>query len=117
MLYTVTQTGRGDVCFASRESGYHYSDRRNSPCDYCVGALREQIDYLAPVVPLIPREDEMGSAGIPCFGGIERELPLQVYHPNNTFFSAFLHAFQFPIRRMGMYQNSFLSKWGVSKRG
>ena len=28
--------------------------------DYCVGILKEQIDYLAPVV-LMPGEDEMGS--------------------------------------------------------
>ena len=44
------------------------------------GALREQIDYLAPVV-LIPGEDEMGSLAFNALGALKGELPLQVYHP------------------------------------
>ncbi len=46
--------------------------------DYCVGILKEQIDYLAPVV-LMPGEDEMGSLAYNALGALKGELPLQVY--------------------------------------
>lgn len=80
MLYTVAkQVGamyvslRGKVDAIILTGGIAHSD-------YCVGALREQIDYLAPVV-LIPREDEMGSLAFNALGALKGELPLQVYHP------------------------------------
>ena len=80
MLYTVAkQVGamyvslRGKVDAIILTGGIAHSD-------YCVGALREQIDYLAPVV-LIPGEDEMGSLAFNALGALKGELPLQVYHP------------------------------------
>ena len=48
--------------------------------DYCVGILKGQIDYLAPVV-LMPGEDEMGSLAYNALGALKGELPLQVYRP------------------------------------
>ena len=44
------------------------------------GILKEQIDYLAPVV-LMPGEDEMGSLAYNALGALKGELPLQVYRP------------------------------------
>ena len=80
MLYTVAkQVGamyvslRGKVDAIILTGGIAHSDD-------CVGALREQIDYLAPVV-LIPGEDEMGSLAFNALGALKGELPLQVYHP------------------------------------
>ena len=80
MLYTVAkQVGamyvslRGKVDAIILTGGIAHSD-------YCVGALREQIDYLAPVV-LIPGEDEMGSLAFNALGALKGELPLQVYQP------------------------------------
>lgn len=50
--------------------------------DYCVGKLREQLDYLAPIV-LMPGEDEMGSLAYNALGALRGELPLQVYGAEN----------------------------------
>ena len=81
--------------------------------DYCVGALREQIDYLAPVV-LIPGEDEMGSLAFNAFGGIERRAAFAGVSP------AIIHSFQLSSIPFSSHpQNGdvsklpFLSKWGV----
>ncbi len=78
MLYTVAErvramyvTLRGQVDAIILTGGIAHSD-------YCVGILKEQIDYLAPVV-LMPGEDEMGSLAYNALGGLKGELPLQVY--------------------------------------
>ena len=80
MLYTVAKqvgamyvTLRGQVDAIILTGGIAHSD-------YCVGILREQIDYLAPVV-LMPGEDEMGSLAYNALGALKGELPLQVYRP------------------------------------
>lgn len=78
MLYTVAkQVGamyialRGQADAIILTGGIAHSD-------YCVGILREQIDYLAPVI-LMPGEDEMGSLAFNALGALRGELPLQVY--------------------------------------
>lgn len=80
MLYTVAKqvgamyvTLRGQVDAIILTGGIAHSD-------YCVAALKEQIDYLAPVV-LMPGEDEMGSLAYNALGALRGELPLQVYRP------------------------------------
>ena len=80
MLYTVAKqagsmyvTLRGQVDAIILTGGIAHSD-------YCVGILKEQIDYLAPVV-LMPGEDEMGSLAYNALGALKGELPLQVYRP------------------------------------
>lgn len=80
MLYTVAKqvgamyvTLRGQVDAIILTGGIAHSD-------YCVAVLREQIDYLAPVV-LMPGEDEMGSLAFNALGALKGELPLQVYQP------------------------------------
>jgi butyrate kinase len=47
---------------------------------YCVGVLKNWIDYLAPVV-LMPGEDEMGSLAYNALGALRGDLKLQVYQP------------------------------------
>lgn len=78
MLYTVAKqvgamyvTLRGRVDAIILTGGIAHSD-------YCVAGLKEQIDYLAPVV-LMPGEDEMGSLAYNALGALRGELPLQVY--------------------------------------
>lgn len=80
MLYTVAKqagamyvTLRGQVDAIILTGGIAHSD-------YCVGILKGQIDYLAPVV-LMPGEDEMGSLAYNALGALKGELPLQVYRP------------------------------------
>lgn len=80
MLYTVAKqvgamyvTLRGRVDAIILTGGIAHSD-------YCVAGLKEQIDYLAPVV-LMPGEDEMGSLAYNALGALRGELPLQVYRP------------------------------------
>ena len=80
MLYTVAKqagamyvTLRGQVDAIILTGGIAHSD-------YCVGILKEQIDYLAPVV-LMPGEDEMGLLAYNALGALKGELPLQVYRP------------------------------------
>lgn len=80
MLYTVAKqigamyvTLRGQVDAIILTGGIAHSD-------YCVGVLREQIDYLAPIV-MMPGEDEMGSLAFNALGALRGELPLQVYAP------------------------------------
>lgn len=80
MLYTVAKqvgamyvTLRGQVDAIILTGGIAHSE-------YCVWVLREQIDYLTPVV-LMPGEDEMGSLAYNALGALKGELPLQVYQP------------------------------------
>lgn len=74
MLYTVAKqagamyvTLRGQVDAIILTGGIAHSD-------YCVGILKEQIDYLAPVV-LMPGEDEMGSLAYNALGALKGESP------------------------------------------
>lgn len=80
MLYTVAKqvgamyvTLRGQADAIILTGGIAHSD-------YCVTILKEQIDYLAPVV-LMPGEDEMGSLAFNALGALKGELRLQVYRP------------------------------------
>lgn len=80
MLYTVAKqvgamyvTIRGQVDAIILTGGIAHSD-------YCMNILREQIDYLAPIV-LMPGEDEMGSLAFNALGVLRGELSLQVYQP------------------------------------
>ena len=73
MLYTVAKQAGAMVDAIILTGGIAHSD-------YCVGILKEQIDYLAPVV-LMPGEDEMGSLAYNALGALKGELPLQVYRP------------------------------------
>lgn len=80
MLYTVAkQVGamyvalRGKLDAIILTGGIAHSN-------YCVRVLREQIDYLAPIV-LMPGEDEMGALAFNALGALKGELPLQVYQP------------------------------------
>jgi len=83
MLYTVAkQIGAMFVALSGKvdaiilTGGIAYSD-------YCVGALRQRIDYLAPVV-LSPGEDEMGSLAYNAYGVLTGKLPLKEYTGENT---------------------------------
>ncbi|MDE5676564.1 MAG: butyrate kinase [Phocaeicola sp.] len=80
MLYTVAKqvgamyvTLRGHTDAIILTGGIAHSE-------YCVARLREQIDYLAPVI-LMPGEDEMGSLAYNALGALRGELPLQTYRP------------------------------------
>lgn len=78
MLYTVAkQIGAmyvsllGKVDAIILTGGIAYSE-------YCVANIREQIDYLAPIV-MMPGEDEMGSLAYNALAALRGDLPLQVY--------------------------------------
>lgn len=49
---------------------------------YCVDALREWTERLAPVV-VIPGEDEMGALAANAIGALKGTLPLQEYNPKD----------------------------------
>lgn len=78
MLYTVAkQIGAMFVALSCQADaiiltgGIAYSD-------YCVNALRQRIDSLAPVV-LSPGEDEMGSLAYNAYGVLTGKMPLKEY--------------------------------------
>lgn len=78
MLYTVAkQIGAmyvalgGQVDAILLTGGIAYSD-------YCIGLLRPQIDYLAPIA-VYPGEGEMESLAYNALGALKGELPVQQY--------------------------------------
>lgn len=78
MLYTVAKqigamyvTLRGQVDAIILTGGIAHSQ-------YCIGRLRPQIDYLAPVV-VIPGENEIASLAFNAFGVLTGKLDLQTY--------------------------------------
>ncbi len=46
--------------------------------EYCASSLREQTEYLAPII-MMPGEDEMGSLAYNALGALRGDLPLQNY--------------------------------------
>lgn len=78
MLYTVAkQVGAMYVALSGRVDAIILTGGI-AHSTYCIGLLRPQIDYLAPLV-LMPGEDEMGSLAFNALGALKGELPLQVY--------------------------------------
>ncbi len=80
MLYTIAkQAGamyvalRGQVDAIILTGGIAHSK-------YCSASLREQLDYLAPIV-MMPGEDEMGSLAFNALNALRGEVELMEYNP------------------------------------
>lgn len=78
MLYTIAkQIGAMYVAMAGKVDAILLTGGI-AHSDYCMGILRRQIDYLAPIA-VSPGENEMGSLAYNALGVLRGELPLKEY--------------------------------------